>query len=113
MSTFGRKSLVWWDYENRSKENAIRFNHSPMDIQLSILEKWYPIGTKCNYMFSIHSNITIYPSVISRYEKCSSYYRIVVSQRGIESSASPFKLKISPDDIKRIKRESKLSKLGF
>jgi hypothetical protein len=124
MSTFGRKALIWWDYENRSKQNSIRFNHTPMDIQLSILEKWYPIGSNCNYIFYSQTNlskINKYPSVILRYERCSSFYRIVISQNGVidnkvgilERSVSPFKILISPDDIKRIKRESKLSRLGF
>lgn len=126
MSTFGRKSLVWWDYDNRSKENAMRFNHTPMNIQLSILEKWYPIGSNCNYIFysqTVLSKINKYPSVILRYEKSSSFYRIVsqISQNGVignkvdilERSVSPFKIVLSPDDIKQIKRESKLSRLGF
>lgn len=46
MSTFGKKALVWWDYENHTKENATRFNHTSLDIQKAILEKWYPIGTR-------------------------------------------------------------------
>ena len=58
MSTFGRKALIWWDYENRSKQNSIRFNHTPMDIQLSILEKWYPIGSNCNYIFYSQTNLS-------------------------------------------------------
>lgn len=46
MSTFGKKALVWWDYENHTKENATRFNHTSLDTQKAILEKWYPIGTR-------------------------------------------------------------------
>jgi hypothetical protein len=46
MSTFGKKALVWWDYENHTKENATRFSHTSLDIQKAILEKWYPIGTR-------------------------------------------------------------------
>jgi len=44
MSTFGRKALVWWDYENHSKENALRYTHTKPEIQLLILQNWYPIG---------------------------------------------------------------------
>lgn len=46
MSTFGKKALVWWDYDNHSKKNATRFNHTSLDIQRAILEKWYPVGTR-------------------------------------------------------------------
>lgn len=44
MSTFGKKSLGWWNYEDHSKLNVVRYNHTPIELQLSILEKWYPIG---------------------------------------------------------------------
>jgi len=44
MSTYGRKSLVWWDFDDHSKISAIRYNHTPKEVQLKILQKWYPIG---------------------------------------------------------------------
>lgn len=44
MSTFGKKSLVWWDYHTRDKASLMRFNCTPKELQLQILEKWYPIG---------------------------------------------------------------------
>jgi hypothetical protein len=45
MSTFGKKALNNWNYKY-SKETALRFNHTPMDLQLEILKKWYPIGMR-------------------------------------------------------------------
>ena len=41
MSTFGKKALENWDY---NASERIRFVKSDTDLQLQILEKWYPIG---------------------------------------------------------------------
>ena len=46
MSTFGNKALIWWDYHTRDRAALLRFNSTPKDIQIKILEKWYPIGMK-------------------------------------------------------------------
>ena len=46
MSTFGKKSLTWWKYNNPDISISTRFQHTPLDVQLKIIERWYPIGTK-------------------------------------------------------------------
>lgn len=46
MSFYGKKALVWWDYNDFSKESLIRYAHTDEEKQLEILKKWYPIGTK-------------------------------------------------------------------
>ena len=46
MSTFGNKALIWWDYYKRDRPELLRFNSTPKDLQLKILEKWYPINMK-------------------------------------------------------------------
>ena len=43
MSTFGNKALIWWNYHTRDRAALLRFNTTPKDLQLKILEKWYPI----------------------------------------------------------------------
>ena len=129
MSTFGRKSLIWWDYENRSKENAIRFNHTPMDIQLEILTKWFPIGSKCDiykqWPFSTNTNHKFERTIIG-YVKHTCYYTIEVESIKSDKSTtitgfiSKHKKTINPtniilrsNELKKIKRESKLDRLGF
>ena len=43
MSTFGKYSLIWWDYTNsHQRDNIIRYNHTTHLLQLKILQKWYP-----------------------------------------------------------------------
>jgi hypothetical protein len=45
MSTYGKKALKWWIYPPQgNRDSSIRYNHTPKDLQLQILEKWYPIG---------------------------------------------------------------------
>lgn len=46
MSTFGKKYLRKWDYFNHTMVEKRRFNSTPMDFQLELLNKWYPIGMK-------------------------------------------------------------------
>ncbi len=41
MSTFGKKSLLKWDYDS---VDYLRWNKTHKDLQLEILKKWYPIG---------------------------------------------------------------------
>lgn len=50
--------LEKWDY-SFSKENTEKYNNIPIDIQLEILEKWYPIGMfveKWNWTISLYDN---------------------------------------------------------
>jgi hypothetical protein len=46
MSTFGKKYLRKWDYFNHTMVEKRRFNSTPMDFQLGLLRKWYPVGMK-------------------------------------------------------------------
>jgi hypothetical protein len=47
MSTFGKKSLSYWNY-NLIDTN--RWNRTPKEFQKVLLEKWYPIGMKCHML---------------------------------------------------------------
>lgn len=59
MSTFGKKALNRWDYyPPNSKDEFLRYNNSPKDIQLQILQRWYPIGVKCNKLNRNYANNT-------------------------------------------------------
>jgi len=55
MSTFGKKYLRKWDYFNHTMVEKRRFNSTPMDFQLELLKKWYPIGMKVHKV-SVRSN---------------------------------------------------------
>jgi hypothetical protein len=117
MSTFGKKALSYWDYDDNSKKNVMRFNHTNSELQLEILKKWYPIGCRCRKRSSDMS----YSWEIIGYDiTIGGYYVIKVKNVDnnnyfytLESSFITLRTEISPDDIKIIKRESKLNKLGF
>jgi len=123
MSTFGRKALVWWDYEDNSKQNVMRFNHTDLDIQLKILEKWYPIGARCRekekFTYRTPRPDGGYDWEIIGYSKTvGGWYTLEVKwvndmSINRESTIIPLRAEINPEDIKRIKREAKLSRLGF
>ena len=46
MSTFGKKAIKYWDYQY-TEDKAMTFNKTPIETQLEILEKWFPIGMTC------------------------------------------------------------------
>ena len=46
MSTFGKKAIKYWDYQY-TEDKAMTFNKTPIETQLEILEKWFPIGMPC------------------------------------------------------------------
>lgn len=115
MSTFGKKSLVWWDYDNHSKENATRFNHTPEEIQLNILEKWYPIGMRFKKDESFRSD-TIYKikGYIKMYNGWTVDFESVVPSKYFYTSSkniNPVFIIPERDCIIPLKREYKLERL--
>jgi hypothetical protein len=43
MSTYGKKAMVYWEYEGKNtQEELYRFNHTTHNIQENILKRWYP-----------------------------------------------------------------------
>lgn len=111
MSTFGRKALIWWNYDDVDKT---RFTHTPDDMQLKLLEKWYPIGSMCQERPRIvNFKSEKYNWEITGYTKMLYGYCIDVEFGKMKKHSHPFRLNLSPNDLKTIKREAKLEKLGF
>ena len=112
MSTFGNKSLIWWDYHTRDRVTLLRFNTTPKPLQLQILEKWYPIGMivglgdgKYNYEIIEYVQHLTYWSV-----------RVVLKAEGslmdkMQSDRNPLGLYPSPEWEKQLKRQYKLDRL--
>ena len=121
MSTFGKKALVWWDYEDHSKINAIRYLHTPLDLQLKILEKWYPIGLRFRRdkgWGPLHKDSTIYE--IIGYQQFQTFWGI--NSRIIEGRdyslrtpqgifINPVTILVEEDSVRTIKREYKLERI--
>jgi hypothetical protein len=112
MSTFGNKALIWWDYHTRDKSALLRFNATPKDLQLKILEKWYPIGMmvglgdgKYNYEIIEYVQHLTYWSVRVVLHVESSLMNKMQSER------NPLGLWPSPDFERQLKRQYKLDRL--
>jgi len=130
MSTFGKKALNNWNYKY-SKENALRFNHTPMDLQLEILKKWYPIGMECVEFNLFLKNYDHFKFQIVGYEKIIGgvynlelvkfvkYMRIGDNGQPTEAhikektTAHPIHFKPTDEYFKMMDRENKLNKLGI
>jgi hypothetical protein len=112
MSTFGRKALIWWDYENHSKENALRYNHTPPEIQLQILHKWYPIGMKFKNITNwgvMHG----YNNIIT-YEQNNAGIYLIKYKSDIhtnEYTQNPVLTQPEENFLKALKRKYKIEKL--
>ena len=118
MSTFGKKALTWWDYDDHTLGNAHRFNSTPKNIQAQILEKWYPIGSKFIKSGTHYSTPTEY--VIDGYIKMSYGWAIDYSPTeksytrdgGVQKRVTnPINIVIDDKVIKACKRQSKLDRL--
>jgi len=117
MSTFGKKSLVWWDYDNHSKENATRFNHTPEEIQLKILEKWYPIGMifkkddgfgkRIDIIYKIEGYVKMYQGWTIAFEPVEPNKYLYSSNKNI----NPVFIMPEKDCLIPLKREYKLEKI--
>lgn len=120
MSTFGKKALVWWDYDDHSKGNAIRYLHTPLELQLKILEKWYPFGLrfkKDKGWGPLHQNNTIYE--IIGYQQFQTFWginaKIIEGGRSIyfksDDFINPVTILVEEESVKTIKREYKLERI--
>ena len=112
MSTFGNKALIWWDYHTRDRAALLRFNATSKDLQIKILEKWYPIGMK------VGLGDGRYNYEIVEYVEHMTYWNIRVVLKtegslmnGMRSSRNPLGLWPSPEYEKKIKREHKINRI--
>jgi hypothetical protein len=107
MSTFGKKALYWWDYPCNNRDESIRFHHTNQDLQLEILEKWYPIGMQVNI-----GGTDIWQ--IEGYQKKISSYDLILSRVGSSVSKNhrfPLSIKPTKEWETMLKRDIKLGKI--
>lgn len=120
MSTFGKKALNKWDYTH-TKENMMRFNKTPIELQLQILEKWYPIGTIChkwNWLlkrYEAELNIKNYTLMVGDYYNIETSKDVKLGDKNYKMSETYHPLQLYPkeNDLKRILRDQKLKRLGI
>lgn len=113
MSTFGKKSLSWWNYNtNGDKLISQQFRNTDSDLQLNILEKWYPIGTKVQKWNWLLQKYNGDEWTIIRYELSNNVYSIIlVNKDQYNDSRIPTLLKPIKEELNKILREIKLNKI--
>jgi hypothetical protein len=112
VSTFGNKALIWWNYHTRDRAALLRFNTTPKDLQLKILEKWYPI----DMMVGLGDDK--YKYKIIKYVDHLTFYSIkveLISEGSLlnkmTSTRNPLSLFPDPMWEKQIKRQQKITRL--
>ena len=120
MSTFGKRALNKWDYTH-TKENMMRFNKTPIELQLQILEKWYPIGTKCekwSWLLKKYEGervIKSYTLMVGNYYNIETTNDFIIKEKFFKMNDTyhPLQLKPNDNEILRILREDKFKRLGI
>jgi hypothetical protein len=121
MSTFGKKSLVWWNYNiNADKLTNNRFINTDKDLQLKILEKWYPVGTKVYIWNWLTKKYNVDIWTIEKYEMVNGYWNIwIFSETKYDNyhktiyhkTILPTTCQPIPEERKKIIRDIKLKKI--
>ena len=117
MSKFGKKSLIWWDYHTRDRAALLRFNATPKELQLQILEKWYPIGMKVGLGDSKYNLYLLHYEIVE-YTQHFNYWdvRVVLKAEdsllnGVKYNRNPLGLYPSLEWEKQLKRQYKLDRI--
>ena len=116
MSYFGKKSLIWWDYEDHSKHNALRYIHSELSLQYKVLSKWYPRGllfTKFNddRVYRIVDYIENQSCWFIVYEPTEQTDKLVHKLNNFNNTANPVLINPLSESILPLKRGSKLDRI--
>lgn len=120
MSTFGKKSINNWEYQY-SEEKFQRFNRTPIEIQLEILERWYPIGMPCfkydkffkkygDTLYEVIGYNTIGLGTIAQLELRK---HLVIGEKVFKENVTIHPMVFKPSDewIKQMDRDKKLNDL--
>lgn len=120
MSTFGKKAIDNWEYQY-SEEKFQRFNRTPIEIQLEILERWYPIGMPCfkydkffkkygNTLYEVIGYNSIGAGTIAQLELRK---HLVIGEKVFKENVTIHPMVFKPSDewIKQMDRDKKLNDL--
>jgi len=120
MSTFGKKAIDNWKYQY-SEEKFQRFNRTPIEIQLEILERWYPIGMPCfkyDKFFKKYDN-TLYEVIgynsigLGTIAQLELRKHLVIGEKVFKENVTIHPMVFKPSDewIKQMDRDKKLNDL--
>jgi hypothetical protein len=110
MSTFGKKSLVWWDYHDKSRDNIRRFSSTDKETQIEILKKWYPIGFRLKEYVFTHRIWEVH-GYVKTLSGWNLELRSILPNEDIYMDKHPLMLEPLKEDEIKLKRDIKLEKL--
>lgn len=108
MSTFGKKALLNWDYDSI---DYLRYNHTPKNIQLKILEKWYPLNSIFQYYTPFDKEKKgngVRVKIIEHVETQSCWFikfKYNFNDENESNPVNPLRLKPNKDFLREIKLE--------
>ena len=115
MSQFGKKSLSWWDWSGylTDKKFIEKWNHTPKEIQLELLKKWYPIGMVGRCILVGYNNPSETKYEITGYMEHAWGYQLDIDyvDSNYRKDCHPVKFIPETEDKNRILRELRLNKL--
>jgi hypothetical protein len=122
MSNFGKKSINCWEYQY-TEDKARKFNGTPIEIQLEILNKWYPIGMKCvkyDRFFKKYGDTRYEIVGYDKIETETIYQLKLIKFLNINGevyqeslTTHPIHFKPTDEPFKMMNRENKLNDLGI
>jgi hypothetical protein len=99
MSTFGKKALIKWDYDLDIR----RYNNTPKEMQLKILEKWYPRDYVFLYQTTFSKEKKVRVKLIN-YVENNNWLVIIQNEINLATdSVHPFRLKPGIDLMRELK----------
>ena len=120
MSTLGKKAITNWEYQY-SEEKFQRFNRTPIEFQLEILEKWYPIGMPCfkydkffkKYDDTLYEIIGYNSIGVGTIAQLELIKHLVIGEKVFKENVTIHPMFFKPSDewIKQMYRDKKLNDL--
>jgi hypothetical protein len=95
MSTFGKRALIEWNYDE-DYEQVKRYNKTSKDLQLEILEKWYPIGMICGLRITmgpkfVNTSDIEYNFIITEYYESLIHWKVKIKTILVDRYGNPQK----------------------
>lgn len=113
MEKFETEALAAWDYGSHSVETARKFLNTEKELQLSILEKWFPLEQRCG-KWSLHRQAPVDGEyTITGYADKGNFWSVRLKPEGKDNEIeeNPAYIIMPEDFTRREARDGALNKL--
>ncbi len=115
MSQFGKKAINYWNWDGYLTDNKLfeKWNHTPKEVQLELLKKWYPIGMIGRQILVGSNRPSVTKYEITGYIEYIWGYQLDVDfvDSNYRKECHPVKFIPEPEEKNKILRELRLAKL--